>query len=423
MACHSRPLSQAGRTKERNLSMEFICRIGTPTGEIVTRNVEATTESDLRSQLGREGFRIFDISTPNIVKTVKSGSGDGKLHIKLEYFLLFNQQLSALLRAGLPILQSIGILKKRQKNVKLFEILNDVEDRIRSGMALSDAFAQSGSFPRIYTASLLAGERAGSLDAVLIRYVTYTKGVAELRRKLKKSLTYPAFLIIASMFLVAVLTTYVIPKFSELFGSVGAQLPVITQVVVNVSRAIQTNLYWAGPLLIGLGIGLFFWRKTSNGRMAIDKALLKLPIFGDLIKQSTTAQLTRSLATLLAGGITLLESYEIASEAISNQGLRSTSSSVLSGIREGRGFTDSMEGIGWVPELALDMIGVGEKSGSLREMLDEVANFYDVELDSRMSALTALIEPVILVFMGALVVTILLAMYMPLLSSVNSVTG
>jgi len=225
------------------------------------------------------------------------------------------------------------------------------------------------------------------------------------------------------MFLVAVLTTYVIPKFSELFGSVGAQLPVITQVVVNVSRAIQTNLYWAGPLLIGLGIGLFFWRKTSNGRMAIDKALLKLPIFGDLIKQSTTAQLTRSLATLLAGGITLLESYEIASEAISNQGLRSTSSSVLSGIREGRGFTDSMEGIGWVPELALDMIGVGEKSGSLREMLDEVANFYDVELDSRMSALTALIEPVILVFMGALVVTILLAMYMPLLSSVNSVTG
>src|SRR5581483_4041192 len=153
--------------------MEFVCRIGTPTGDIVTRSVEAATETELRSQLKREGFRVFDISTPSIVKTAKPGSNEGKLQIKLEDFLLFNQQLSALLRAGLPILQSIGILKKRQKNQKLFHILNTVEDNIKSGVALSDAFAQTGSFPRIYTASLLAGERAGSLDAVLIRYVNY----------------------------------------------------------------------------------------------------------------------------------------------------------------------------------------------------------------------------------------------------------
>ncbi|HZS43783.1 MAG TPA: type II secretion system F family protein [Blastocatellia bacterium] len=403
--------------------MEFVCRIGTPTGDIVTRSVEAATETELRSQLKREGFRVFDISTPSIVKTAKPGSNEGKLQIKLEDFLLFNQQLSALLRAGLPILQSIGILKKRQKNQKLFHILNTVEDNIKSGVALSDAFAQTGSFPRIYTASLLAGERAGSLDAVLIRYVNYTKGLAELRRKLKKALTYPAFLILASLMLVTVLTTYVIPKFSELFGSVNAKLPVLTEVVVEISKAVQTNLYWAGPLIVGIGIAFFFWRKTQSGRLAIDKFLLKLPIFGDLIRQSTTAQLTRSLATLLAGGITLLESYEIASEAINNRGLRATSASVMAGIREGRAFTDSMEATGWVPELALDMIGVGEKSGSLREMLDEVANFYDAELDTRMSGLTAMIEPVILIFMGGIVVTILLAMYLPLLSSVNSITG
>jgi len=403
--------------------MEFICRIGTPTGDIVTRNVEAQSETDLRSQLRRDGFRVFDISTPNVVKTAKSGKSDGKLQIKLEDFLLFNQQLSALLRAGLPILQSIGILKKRQKNQKLFQILDEVEERIKSGVALSDAFAQTGAFPRIYTASLLAGERAGSLDAVLIRYVSYTKGLAELRRKLKKALTYPAFLILASLSLVTVLTTYVIPKFSELFGSVNAKLPVLTEVVVEISSAVQHNLYWAGPLLVGIIVAFYFWRKTSGGRMAIDKTFLKVPIIGDLIKQSTAAQLTRSLATLLAGGITLLESYEIASEAINNRALRATSGSVMSGIREGRAFTECMEQTAWMPELALDMIGVGEKSGSLREMLDEVANFYDAELDTRISGLTAMIEPVILIFMGGIVVTILLAMYLPLLSSVNSITG
>ena len=403
--------------------MEFICRIGTPTGEIVTRNVEATTESELRTQLKREGFRIFDVGTPSIVKTIKTGGGEGKLQIKLEDFLLFNQQLSALLRAGLPILQSLGILKKRQKNQKLFQILSDVEDRIRSGMALSDAFAQTGAFPRIYTASLLAGERAGSLDAVLLRYVSYTKGIAELRRKLKKSLTYPIFLVAASAILVTVLTTYVIPKFSELYSSMGAKLPFITEAVVGVSKTVQSNLYWAAPLIIGIGVGLYLWRKTANGRLAIDRMLLKIPIIGDVIKQSTIAQLTRSLATLLAGGITLLESYEIAAEAINNRALRATSASILSGIREGRAFTDSMEQTGWVPELALDMMGVGEKSGSLREMLDEVANFYDAELDTRLSGLTAMIEPVILIFMGGIVVTILLAMYMPLLSSVNAITG
>lgn len=400
--------------------MEFVCRLGTPSGEIITRTMDAMGEQELRVRLERDGFRVFALTVHEDRQKVKVFGRGEKLRVKIEDFLLFNQQLSALLRAGLPILQSIGVLKRRQPNAKLKEILDGVEERIKSGVALSEAFAQTGAFPRIYTASILAGERSGSLDEVLKRYVSYTKSLTELRRKLKKALTYPAILIFASGILITILTTYVIPKFAEFYNAANARLPTITLVVVGVSNAIVGNIAWIAPLLTGLVVGFFVWRASQRGRRTLDGVLLKVPVVGDLIKQTTTAQLTRSLATLLQGGITLIESFEIAAEAISNRRLRETAESVLASMREGRAFTDSLEQTGWVPELALDMIGVGEKSGALTEMLDQVAGFYDAELDVRISSLTSLIEPAILIFMGGVVTTILLAMYLPLLTAVSA---
>jgi type IV pilus assembly protein PilC len=396
---------------------EYICRLGTPTGEVVTRTVEATAERDLRSKLERDGFRVFSIATTGSVSIRRTLGGEQRVSkIKTEDFLLFNQQLSALLRAGLPILQAIGILRKRVQNEKLRITLEDVEQKVRAGQALSQAFAAQGdSFPRIYIASILAGERAGSLDEVLLRYVSYQKTITEARRKIKKSLAYPTVLVGASLILVMVLSTYVIPQFMKLYSGVGAQeLPAVTIAVVTTSEFISKNLIWLIPTIIGGLIFIFLWRRTPTGRLAVDRWILRTPVAGETVRQLTIAQFTRSLATLLAGGITLPESVEIASESITNRALRQASSGVLVGIREGRPFTDSLEESGWVSELAIDMIGVGERSGALREMLDEVANFYDSEIDVRLNTITTFIEPVILIFMGGLVMTILLAMYLPL---------
>ncbi|HXF40273.1 MAG TPA: type II secretion system F family protein [Blastocatellia bacterium] len=396
---------------------EYVCRLGTPTGEVVTRTVEATAERDLRSRLEREGFRVFSIAAAGTINIRRAfGREQHVKKIKTEDFLLFNQQMSALLRAGLPILQAIGILRKRVSNEHLRLILEDVEAKVRSGQALSKAFAAQGdAFPRIYIASILAGERAGTLDEVLLRYVSYQKTITEARRKIKKSLAYPAVLVGASIVLVMVLSTYVIPQFMKLYSGVGAQeLPSITIAVVSISEFVSKNLIWMIPTAIGALIFIFVWRRTPTGRLTIDRWILRTPVAGETVRQMTIAQFTRSLATLLAGGITLPESVEIASESITNRALSLASSGVLTGIREGRPFTESLEASGWISELATDMIGVGERSGALREMLDEVANFYDSEIDVRLNTITTFIEPIILVFMGSLVMTILLAMYMPL---------
>jgi type IV pilus assembly protein PilC len=399
---------------------EFICRLGAPTGEIVTRNIEASTERDLRAKLDREGYRVFSIKSSGRMGALRTETGQRK--IKLEDFLLFNQQLSALLRAGLPILQAISILRKRVPNEQLRLILEDVEEKIRAGQALSQAFAGQGdAFPRIYIATILAGERAGALDEVLLRYVSYQKTVSEARRKIKKSLTYPAVLVSASMILVMVLSTYVIPKFMQLYAGQSEALPTITIAVVSTAEFISGNLIWLLPTVIGLLIAALVWRRTPRGRFTIDSWMMRLPVAGETIRQLTIAQFTRSLATLLAGGITLPESVEIASESITNRALRRSSEGVLTGIREGRPFTDSLQESGWVSELALDMIGVGEKAGALREMLDEVANFYDGELEVRLNTITTFIEPVILIFMGSLVMTILLAMYLPLFYMIGNI--
>src|SRR5215510_11104033 len=266
-----------------NPMAEYICRLGTPTGEVVTRTVEATAERDLRSKLERDGFRVFSISATGSVNIRRTFGREQRVSkIKTEDFLLFNQQLSALLRAGLPILQAIGILRKRVQNEKLRLTLEDVEQKVRAGQALSQAFAAQGdAFPRIYIASILAGERAGSLDEVLLRYVSYQKTITEARRKIKKSLAYPMVLVGASIVLVMVLSTYVIPQFMKLYSGVGAQqLPAITLAVVGTSNFISTNLIWIIPTILGTAIFLFFWRRTPSGRLKIDRWTLKTPVAG-----------------------------------------------------------------------------------------------------------------------------------------------
>ncbi len=402
---------------------EFICRLGTPSGEIVTRVVEALGAGEAKSQLENEGFRVFTVAnTEKGLSAMLPGSTSKKNRVKQGDFLLFNQQLSALLRAGIPVLQSISLLKNRSGSSSLRVVLTDVEDKIKSGIPLSDAFEAQGMFPRIYTASLLSGEKSGALDDVLSRYVDYLKRAVGVSRKLRGALAYPAFLLTAAVIMVAFLTLYIIPRMSDLFKGLGTKngLPTITVVVLAISSTVANNIWWLLPMVLILGFVMWIWLRTPGGKLLFHTFLLKVPLAGNLIRQMTTAQLARSLSTLLSGGITVPDAWDIASQAINNLELRRRSQAVLPLIREGRGFTEALEKAGWLPELALDMIGIGEKSGSLREMLDEVANFFDAEAEVRMEQLMTLLEPVILVFMAIIVIVILLAIYMPIIQTISS---
>ncbi len=406
---------------------EFICRLGTPAGEVVTRTVEATGVHEARARLEREGFRVFTVAPPKtsgVAALTQFGRRGAHPRVKANDFLLFNQQLAALVRAGIPILQAISMLRKRAASARLRTVLGEVEDQIRGGAALSQAFAsQGGIFPRIYTASILAGERSGALDDVLSRYVTYMRRNVALRRKIRGALAYPMFLLFASAAMVTFLTLYVVPRMSELFAGFGDELPTVTQIVVGLSRWLTSNIFWLGPLVLVACVLLLIWSRTPAGKLQISRIILRFPLAGSLAVQLSVAQATRSLATLLAGGITLVESWEIASESITNLELRRRSSSILPMIREGRSFTESLEMAGWMPPLAIDMIGIGERSGSLREMLDEVAVFYDAESEVRLEQLTTTLEPAILVVMGGVVVTILLSIYLPIIQAISSGAG
>ena len=402
---------------------EFICRLGTPSGEIVTKVVEAAAATDARTRLESDGFRVFAISSSEEgLSSVLSFRGGKKGKIKQADFLLFNQQFSALLRAGIPVLQAIGLLKSRSASENLRTMLVDVEEKITNGIPLSEALESQGTFPKIYTASILAGEKSGALDDVLERFVTYLKRSVAISRKLRGALAYPAFLLLTATLMVAFLTFYIVPRMSDLFKGLSANraLPTITVAVLAFSNAIAGNIWWLLPLVIIGGFVLLFWLRTDGGRLTLHKFLLKLPIAGKLIRNMATAQLARSLSTLLSGGITVPDSWEIASQALNNMELRRRSQAVLPLIREGRSFTDSLESANWMPELALDMIGIGEKSGSLREMLDEVATFYDAEAEVRLEQLTTLLEPAILLFMAGIVVVILLAIYLPIIQTISS---
>jgi type IV pilus assembly protein PilC len=402
---------------------EFVCRLGTPGGEIVTRTIEASAVHEARARLEREGFKVFNITPPKVegvTSFTRVTGGSGRTKVKANDFLLFNQQLAALLRAGIPILQAISMLRRRATSLRLRAVLEAVEDAIRGGAALSQAFAAQGPiFPRIYTASILAGERSGALDEVLSRYVTYMRRSVALRRKIRGALAYPLFLLVASLSMVVFLIVYVVPKMSDLFAGFGGKLPLVTQIVLTLSGWLTGNIFWLAPLLIASAVGLGIWSRTFGGRLTIDRLKLKIPIAGKLLVQLAVAQAARSLATLLAGGITLVESWEIAAESITNLELRRRSSAILPMIREGQSFTESLESAGWLPALAIDMIGIGERSGSLREMLDEVATFYDAEGEVKLEQLTTTLEPAILVVMGGLVVVILLAIYLPIIESIS----
>jgi type IV pilus assembly protein PilC len=391
---------------------EFILRVGTPEGDVVERQVSAASMRAAQEEMRRQGLHVFEAKR-GAIQASDFVPRFGKT-ISTEHFLLFNQELLALVRAGLPIVQSFDIMLERQKNVRFREVLSDIREKLMSGVALSDAFATYGSmFPPIYSTSLRAGERSGDLEGVLRRFLKYQKMIVQLRKKVVGALVYPAVLVSMSGVMIFVMLTFVIPKFAEFFSGFGAQLPWFTALMINVATGLRKNFALA---FIGIGIAIFAlnrWIKTS-GRLIWDRFKLHIPLVGGVLHRFAIMQFTQSLGTLLSGGTPMVPAIEIASQSVTNQLVSTKISGIVQNVREGEPLWRSLDNTGVISDLAVEMIKVGESTGALTEMLANVSEFYDEEIEARLSRLVAAIEPIILVFMGVVIAVLLYAFYLPL---------
>jgi type IV pilus assembly protein PilC len=391
---------------------EFILRVGTPEGDVVERQITAASLRAAQEEMRRQGLHVFEAKR-GALQAADFLPRFGKA-ISTEHFLLFNQELLALVRAGLPIVQSFDIMLERQKNVRFREVLSEIREKLTSGVALSDAFATYGNmFPPIYSTSLRAGERSGDLEGVLRRFLKYQKMIVQLRKKVVGALVYPAVLVTMSSAMIFVMLTFVIPKFAEFFEGFGAQLPWFTALMINLATGIRRNVVVALGVTIVAVVAVNRWIKTS-GRLLWDRFKLKIPLVGGVLHRFAIMQFTQSLGTLLSGGTPMVPAIEIASQSVTNQLVSTKIAGIVQNVREGEPLWRSLDNTGVMSDLAVEMIKVGESTGALTEMLANVSEFYDEEIEARLSRLVAAIEPIILVFMGIVIAVLLYAFYLPL---------
>jgi len=400
--------------------VEFRCRLASPNGEIVEGVYVADNEARLRHEFEEKGLFVLSMQPKGSIAGVSLRLPQRR-GLNTREFLVFNQELATLLKAGMPLVQSLDLLKGRVTSPLFRSVLEDVHERVRSGSALSEAFEAHGElFPSVYTASLLAGERSGNLDAVLRRFVEYTKIVSTVKRKTISALVYPAILVTLAIGLVSLIVLKVVPAFSDFYASFGADLPLVTKVIVRVSDFVRSQIL---ILVVGVGGGaaaIVAWVRQAGQRAQFDRLLLRLPMLGDIARKFSTSQMARTLATLLGGGLPLVNALDIASKSIGNQFMASQLTIVSGRVREGESFARALEARRVFPDVAVKMAEVGESTGALQDMLNTVADFYDEEIATNMERFVTLVEPVLLVVMGIVIAGLLLALYMPLfqLSSV-----
>jgi type IV pilus assembly protein PilC len=339
-------------------------------------------------------------------------------------FLIFNQEMATLLKAGLPLVQSLDILRKRVPNPVFRAALNDIHDRVRSGTALSDAFEAQHLFSPIYAASLMAGEKSGSLEQVLRRYVQHMKVIQAARSQVVSALIYPVILLVLSAVVVGLIVFKVVPEFASFYSQFGrgAELPLSTRVVVSVSNNLVASAGLIVASLAALGAGLVFWLRRPEQRRRMHAAILRVPYFGPLARRFATAQTSRTLATLLFGGIPLVTALEISARSTGNQSVATHLDVVAREVREGSSLSGALIKRELFPHVAVEMIEVGESTGALADMLTSVADFYDEENQTSLTRFSNLIQPLLLVLMGIVIAGLLLSLYMPLFQ-LSSLTG
>jgi type IV pilus assembly protein PilC len=400
--------------------MEFRCRLASPNGEIVEGVYVADNEARLRHELEEKGLFVLSLQPKHAIAGVSLQLPQRK-GINTREFLVFNQELATLLKAGMPLVQSLDLLKRRVTSPAFRRVLDDVHERVRSGTALSEAFdVHHELFPSVYTASLLAGERSGNLDAMLRRYVEYTKIVATVKRKTISALVYPAILISLALVMVTFIVLKVVPAFQDFYGTFGAELPLSTRIIVAISEFLRSQFVLVIAGLVVAAVALFTWIRRPGQQARFDRMLLSLPMLGQVARKFSTSQMARTLATLLGGGLPLVNALDIAAKSVSNQFMAQQLIVVGGRVREGESFAAALEARHAFPEVAVKMAEVGESTGALQEMLNTVADFYDEEISTTMDRFVTLVEPVLLIIMGLVIAGLVLALYMPLfqLSSV-----
>jgi len=397
---------------------EFLLRYADTRGHIHEQVAEATTEREARERLSQQGFLVYSVRSRDL--GARLGGFRRKKSIKLEKFLIFNQQFITLVRAGLPILKGLDLLADRLTDPKLGRHVKAVRNEVKEGSMLSDAFARQGVFPSIYVTTILAGEKSGSLVEVLDRYLTYQKLTLAVRKKLLVSLMYPAVLIVVVICLIAFLVTYVVPNFAVLYSTMRVQLPAPTRILIAVGTTARSYVLLGIAALLVAGAGFWLWSRRESSRETLDRWKLKVPGFGEIWMKYQVAQFSRVLSTLLIGGIPLMQALDTSGRSIGTVLLKKSLIKAAGQVREGRSLSQALNSTGIFPSLAVDMMEVGESTGALPQMLNSVAEFYDEDVATRTTAVLSLIEPAIMIFMGIFVAFVLVALYMPIFSLAGS---
>ena len=402
--------------------MQFLCRYGTPDGRILTQIQQGADAGSVRRELERQGFHIFEVRQRGVPFQIKLPFNFGRKRMPLDEFMAFNQELAALLRAGLPLLQALDLMLERSEETDFADVLSEVRDRVKSGEELSDAFARfSNLFPALYPSTLKAGERSGELEQVIRRFIRYLQLVISARKRVVSALVYPMVLIGLSILMLGVLAVYVVPSFSKFYRDLNAELPALTQVTLAVSFWLRDNVYW---LLAAIVVGFFAlrgWGRTTAGRRFFDHVRLKIPLVGEIFHQFSLSEFCRSLSTLVAGGIPLVTGLETATSAVGNSFIGERIRPAIDEVRQGQSFHDALDRTEVFPKISIDMIKVGEATGSLDDMLNSVSDYFDERVETRVQRLLTLVEPMMLIVMGVLVALLLVSIYLPMFGALGQV--
>jgi type IV pilus assembly protein PilC len=394
---------------------EFVCRVADANGRVFSHVEAAADKDEARQKLADRGLYVYEV---NPRSTLVSGFLGVRRDRKISGndFLVLNQQFNTLIKAGLPILRALDLLATRASAPKLRPILMQIRDRVREGKSLSEAVDEAGVFSKVYSTAILAGEKSGNLSGVLEYYIAYQRVSTGVQKKLMAALVYPTLLIVTATAIVTYLVTFVVPKFGALYRDLGVELPGPTKVLIAITIDYRPYILGAVALLVLTGLAIFFWSRSEQGGVAFDRFKFKLPVLGPTLLKFQVAQFCRTLGTLLTGGTPLVAALATASDSIASRLLRGTVGQATQMVREGESLHGALSANSVMPDMALDMIEVGETSGALAPMLNSVAEFYEEEVSIKLSALVSLIEPVLLIFMGLLVAGILISLYLPIFS-------
>lgn len=392
---------------------EFLIKAADERGNLLQQVEHGYSEAEVRDRFVQQGFLVYWVKPRGML------AGDfslrrGTSKVKQSTFVIFNQQFLTLIKAGLPVLNSLDLLIKRQRDKNLQNLLQNVRDRVKGGELLSDAFSAQMVFPKIYTSTLLAGEKSGNMEEVLTRYIAFQRMALTFKKKLAVSLVYPTLLVTVVFGMLIFLVTYVVPQFARLYSDMNAQLPQITLIMLNIGTHAQAYAP-VGAIVVTLAfLGLWQWKRTDRGAVAFDRFILKMPLLGDIWLKYQVANFSRMLSTLLTGGMPLVPSLETAGASMSSRRILNGIKESVIRVREGQSLAKSLEEQKMFPDLSVEMIEVGESTGALPAMLNSVAEFYEEDVQTALGAAMALIEPVVLIIMAVFVGGILISLYLPI---------